>query len=286
MLFTKMHGLGNNYVLFDLLKSQFNNQDISQLSMKISDVNFGIGSDGIILIGPSSIADFQMRIFNSDGSEAKNCGNGLRCTAKYLFDHNHAKAKRFTIETLGGVVQAEVEIDQGQTVQYVTVNMGEPKFLRSEIPLIGHPLDKAINEQFVIGNEIYHLTCVSMGNPHAILFVDDVHEFPLEQIGPIIENSYFFPDRVNVGIVHVVNNCEIQYRVWERGSGLTMACGTGACAAVVAATINNRLDKNIPITVHLPGGDLTVKWDHQNQVWKKGPAEYICSGDIKIPTLF
>lgn len=285
MLFTKMHGLGNNYVIFDFVTSQIYDQDFSQLSMKISDVNFGIGSDGIILIGPSSIADFQMRIFNSDGSEAKNCGNGLRCTAKYLFDYNHANAKCFTIETLGGVVQAEVEIDQNQTVQFVTINMGEPKLLRSEIPLIGNPLDKVINEQFDIGNQSYHLTCVSMGNPHAILFVDDVHEFPLQQIGPEIEKSNLFPEGVNVGVVHVIDSHQIQYRVWERGSGLTMACGTGACAAVVAATLNNRLDKNIPITVHLPGGDLTVKWDNFNRVWKKGPTEYICSGEIKIPSL-
>ena len=285
MNFTKMHGLGNNYCLFNQLDDPSNvleEQEYSELSRKVSEVNFGIGSDGIILICDSQIADFKMRIFNEDGSEAKNCGNGLRCVSKYLFDHMYATKPRFTIETLGGVVSVEVEVgpDKTQSVQYVNVDMGEPKLLKGMIPMKGDPFIAAINESYVFGEEEYHLTCVSMGNPHAIIFVDDVNAILLEKIGPIIEHDSLFPERVNVGIVQMRGRQEIDYRVWERGSGITMACGTGACAAVVAATINELLDKYEPITVHLPGGDLTIRWDEQGHVWKRGEAAYICHGEL------
>ncbi|MFJ8064481.1 diaminopimelate epimerase [Psychrobacillus sp. NPDC096426] len=279
MLFTKMHGLGNAYVIFNQLEDDMRNQDFHKLAKDISDVNFGIGSDGIILICSSKTADFQMRIFNEDGSEAQNCGNGLRCVSKFLFDQKYATTPRFTIETLGGVVTVEVEQHHEQLVEYVTVDMGEPKLLKGMIPMVGDPFIAAINEPYSFGEATHHLTCVSMGNPHAIMFVDDVNAFPLEKIGPIIEHSSLFPERVNVGIVHVKNRQELDYRVWERGSGITMACGTGACAAVVAATLNELLDKYKPVTVHLPGGTLTVKWDEHGHVWKRGEATYICQGE-------
>ncbi|MFD1170557.1 diaminopimelate epimerase [Oceanobacillus caeni] len=286
MMFTKMHGLGNNYCLFNQLDDPQNvleEHEYPDLSRKVSDVNFGIGSDGIILICTSQIADFKMRIFNEDGSEAKNCGNGLRCVAKYLFDHMYVTKPRFTIETLGGVVSVEVEVGLGnkKSVEYVNVGMGEPKLLKGMIPMKGDPFIAAINEAHTIAEEEYHLTCVSMGNPHAIIFVDEVNEVRLEEIGPVIEHSSLFPDRVNVGIVQMKGPKEMDYRVWERGSGITMACGTGACAAVVAATLNEFLDKNEPITVHLPGGDLTIRWDEQGHVWKRGEAAYICHGELK-----
>ncbi|PAV29425.1 diaminopimelate epimerase [Virgibacillus profundi] len=284
MLFTKMHGLGNAYVIFNQLDDEFENQEFHQLAKNISDVNIGIGSDGIILICSSKVADFQIRIFNKDGSEAKNCGNGMRCVAKFLFDHMYVTSPRFTIETLGGVGSVDVEVDHKQMVKYVTVDMGAPKLLKGMIPMIGDPFIATINEPHSFDEVTYNLTCVSMGNPHAIMFVDDVKQFPLENIGPTIERSVLFPERVNVGIVCVKNRQEIDYRVWERGSGMTMACGTGACAAVVAATLNEFIDKNKPVTVHLPGGDLTVRWDESGTVWKRGEATYICHGEWEMDT--
>lgn len=285
MIFTKMHGLGNNYIIFNQLDDPNNvlgEDEYPELSRKVSDVNFGIGSDGIILICPSEIADFKMRIFNEDGSEAKNCGNGLRCVAKYLFDHMYAIKPHFTIETLGGIVTVNVEVglDDRHTVEYVNVNMGQPKLLKGMIPMLGDPYTPAINEPHTFNGQEFRLTCVSMGNPHAIIFVDDVNAFPLETIGPMIEFDPLFPERVNVGIAQVKGPQEIDYRVWERGSGITMACGTGACATVVAATLNKLIDQYVPITVHLPGGDLTITWDKQGNVWKRGTASYICHGEI------
>jgi diaminopimelate epimerase len=285
MKFTKMHGLGNNYIIFNQLDNQDNvlkEDEYPALSRKISDVSFGIGSDGIILICPSKLADFKMRIFNEDGSEAKNCGNGLRCVAKFLFDRNFANKPQFTIETLGGVVSVAVEmrLDHEQSVKYVNVDMGKPQLLKGMIPMEGDPFMTAINEPHTFGEKAFHLTCVSMGNPHAIMFVDEVNAFPLKEMGPVIEKSSLFPDRVNVGIVQIKGFQEINYRVWERGSGITKACGTGACAAVVAGTLNQLLGESEPIKVHLPGGNLTIIWDEQGHVWKRGEAAYICDGEL------
>jgi len=281
MQFTKMHGLGNNYVFFNLLESQMDNVDLEELSRQISNVNHGIGSDGIILIGPSDHANFKMRIFNADGSEGKTCGNGLRCVAKYVYDHMYAETTTFEIETLAGIVTVKVEEKNGTYEKsFVNVDMGEPGLLKGMVPMTGDPDSTTRNEPFRINGAEYDLTCVSMGNPHAIMFVDDVHEVPLEKIGPVIEHSDLFPERVNFGIVDVINRQEINYRVWERGSGITMACGSGACAAVVAATLNNKIDKYKPITVHLPGGDLLVRWGEDNHVWKRGEAVYICHGEL------
>ncbi|WP_419393550.1 diaminopimelate epimerase [Cytobacillus praedii] len=280
MQFTKMHGLGNNYIFFNLLEMSMEDQDFEQLARTVSNVNTGIGSDGMILMCPSEIADFKMRIFNEDGSEGKNCGNGLRCVAKYLFDHMYATSTDFSIETLGGIVHVKVEPDKKRIVRSVTIDMGKPKLTKGMIPMKGDPEAKTINELLTIGGQSFSMTCVSMGNPHAILFVDNVATFPLEEIGPVIEYSDLFPERVNLGIVHVKSRQEIYYRVWERGSGLTMACGTGACAAVVAATLNHLVDQYIPITVHLPGGQLTISWNENDHVWKRGKAAYICHGEL------
>ncbi len=280
MHFTKMHGLGNNYIFFNLLEMSMEDQDFAQLARTVSNVNLGIGSDGIILICPSEAADFRMRIFNKDGSEGRNCGNGLRCVAKYLFDHMYATVNKFTIETLGGIVSVEVDADKKRNVRFVTVNMGKPKLLKEMIPMKGEPLTETINERISIDGKEFLMTCVSMGSPHAILFVDDVDTYPLGEIGPLIECSDVFPERVNVGIANVKSRDEIFYRVWERGSGITMACGTGACAAVVAATLNQLVDKNLPITVFLPGGQLTIRWDKNDHIWQRGEAEYICHGEL------
>ena len=283
MFFTKMHGLGNNYVLFNQLDNPSNvlrEEDYPKLSRKVSDVNFGIGSDGIILIAPSEMADFKMRIFNEDGSEAKNCGNGLRCVAKFLYDHQYVAESSFTIETLGGLMKVQVEVNEHQKVHSVTVNMGEPKLFKGLIPMEGDPLSTAIHERHTFGESEYDLTCLSMGNPHAVMFVEDVYKIPLEGIGPVIEYADLFPERVNLSIVRVKNSQELNYRVWERGSGITMACGTGACASVVAATLNGLLDKYTPIRVSLPGGDLIITWDEHGQVWMRGEASYICHGEL------
>ncbi|MCJ7842053.1 diaminopimelate epimerase [Lederbergia sp. NSJ-179] len=282
MLFTKMHGLGNSYVIFNELDQPSEVKDYARLSRIVSDRNFGIGSDGIILIQSSRTADFQMRIFNEDGSEGLNCGNGLRCVAKYLYDHMFAATPNFTIETKSGVVGVEVETNQQRRVQSVTVDMGEPRLLKGMIPMQGDPFQAAVNEPYSFLGDVFHLTCVSMGNPHAILYADPISEFPLETVGPMIETSQLFPERVNVGVVEIINRQELIYRVWERGSGITMACGTGACAAVVASTLNQLLDRNVPITVHLPGGDLNIHWDEFGHVWKKGAAAYICHGEWEV----
>ena len=282
MKFTKMHGLGNNYIIFNLLTSSLEEQDLTSLAKAVSDVNFGIGSDGMILICPSERADFRMRIFNKDGSEGKNCGNGLRCVGKYLFDQNLTTSNSFSIETLGGVVSVTVTRDQEKVTEFITIDMGEPGLLKGMIPMEGDPMTTTIHEPFSIGGKEYHMTCVSMGNPHAILFVDHVNEIDLEEIGPVFEHAELFPERVNLGIAHVLNGHEIDYRVWERGSGITMACGTGACAAVVAAILNEKIEKHQPVKVHLPGGDLEITWDENNHIWKKGTAEYICHGEIEV----
>ena len=281
MFFTKMHGLGNNYILFNQLDASTHPSlelEYHELAKRVSDVHFGIGSDGIILICPSEIAHVKMRIFNKDGSEAKNCGNGLRCVARYVFDHEYIIYNHFTIETLSGVVSVEVKVDEKKEVQSIVINMGKPKLLKGLIPMRGDALETAINERYTIGKKNYFLTCLSMGNPHAVLFVENHEEICLEEIGPIIEHDSLFPERVNISVVQIKNKKEIIYRVWERGSQITMACGTGACASVVAATLNHLLEMHQPILVHLQGGDLLITWDELGDVWMQGEASYICQG--------
>lgn len=281
MRFVKMNGLGNAYVFFNVLGRPDIDADWSALAQAVSNVHFGIGSDGLILIGPASNADFSMRIFNADGSEGQTCGNGLRCVAKLLKDEGWVNTDQFSIETRGGVVHVEL-ISQSARYSWVMVDMGEPGLHKADLPMLGVADAMTINEPFQIGTDCFPLTCVSMGNPHAVLFVDEVTIVPLAEWGPRIERAHWFPERVNVGVVAVRNQQELDYRVWERGSGMTLACGSGACAAVVAACLNGKTQRDVPVCVHLPGGDLTIQWSASGTVWMTGPAETVCEGEYDV----
>lgn len=275
--FTKMHGLGNNYIYIDLFTFDIAEEHLNGLSREASNIHTGIGSDGVILIQPSVIADVGMRIFNNDGSEAKTCGNGLRCVAKYAYEHGLVSQEHFYIETVVNKVEVEVKV-ASDNVQEVTVNMGEPVLERSLIPMQGTDTPKVVAEPFVVGNEQLDLTAVSMGNPHAVFFVDSIDKAPLYELGPVIEKDQRFPDRVNVEFIEVISGKALNFRVWERGSGVTQACGSGACAAVVAAVLNGKVKRNKDVTVHLSGGNLTIKWDDYGDVWMTGGAEVIATG--------
>lgn len=281
---TKMHGLGNNYVYVDQFQESLQEAELPSLAVQLANVNTGVGSDGMILIGPSDKADFRMRIFNLDGSEGKNCGNGLRCTARYVYERGLTDKTSIRIETLGGLVQAEIHTAQGnREVRSVTVDMGEPRLFKRDLPMLGDPDSMTVDEEFVIDGHTYRITAVSMGNPHAVQFVPNVADIPLETIGPVIECDALFPERVNVEFVKVINRQEIDFRVWERGSGITQACGTGACAAVVAGVLNGLLDKDVPVTVHLPGGDLEITWSSvDSHVLMTGPAAFIFDGEFRV----
>jgi len=276
--FTKMHGLGNNYVFVDLFMQPLREEILSDLAVRVSDVSTGIGSDGLILIGPSERADFRMRVFNADGSEAKNCGNGLRCVAKYVVERGHTAKRNFTVETLGGIVRVDVHAGADGGVEQVTVDMGEPRLRKRDLPMLGDPDSETVDEAVDIGGETHRMTCVSMGNPHAVLIVPDAAAAPVAELGPRIERSPVFPERVNVEFVSFRGDAEIDFRVWERGSGITRACGTGACAAVVAGVLNGRLERGKPVTVHLEGGDLVITWAEDGRVLMTGPATITCDG--------
>ncbi|ADU31648.1 diaminopimelate epimerase [Evansella cellulosilytica] len=280
MKFTKMHGLGNQYIFVNQFEEKLREEELVALSIEVSDVFTGIGSDGMILIGPSTVADLQMRIFNKDGSEAKNCGNGLRCVAKYAYDNDLVNKLSMTIETLGGIVEASVEVnEETNTVTRVTVDMGVPRLEPKEIPLLGTEKTPVIKEGIEVDNARHEMTAVSMGNPHAVFFVNSIENAPLTTLGPKIEKHPRFPDSVNVEFVQQVSTREMHFRVWERGSGITQACGTGACAAVVAAVLNGFSKKGEEVLVHLAGGDLHITWDKDDRVWMTGPAETICIGE-------
>ncbi len=281
--FTKMHGLGNNYIYVNMFEERIAEADLPQLAEAVSNPYTGIGSDGMILICPSEIAPVKMRIFNSDGSEAKNCGNGLRCVAKYAYENGIVEKTEFQIETLGGLVTAKLTTDINNEVFLVTVNMGNPLLEPKQIPVKGfQERDQIINEFVSFNGNDLKMTAVSMGNPHAIFFVDNIHEAPLHSLGPIIEKDPMFPDWVNAEFVEMVSENEMHFRVWERGSGITQACGTGACAAAVAAILNEKAARNTDITVHLAGGDLIINWQDNGDVLMTGPAEVICTGEYRI----
>lgn len=275
--FTKMHGLGNNYIYVNMFKEKLSEAELSSLAIRVANVNTGIGSDGMILICPSDVAPVKMRIFNNDGSEGKNCGNGLRCVAKYAYEHNIVTETTFKIETLSGLVDAEVQLDNGK-VHTVTVNMGKPRLSRHSIPMTGENDHQVVNEKVQFNEHTLFMTGVSMGNPHAIFYVEDINQAPVTTIGPMIEKDERFPEGINVEFVEVVSDKELLFRVWERGSGVTQACGTGACAAVVASVLNGKTRRNIETIVHLAGGDLLIKWDEQGEVYMTGPADVICEG--------
>ncbi|UYZ14662.1 diaminopimelate epimerase [Brevibacillus sp. WF146] len=277
MKFTKMHGLGNDYVYVDCFSEPLTGVDLPELARRVSDRHFGIGGDGLILIMPSERADFRMRVFNNDGSEAKNCGNGLRCVSKYVYDHGLTDKTSFSVETLGGIVTPSVTVGADGKVEQVTIDMGEPQFVRAAIPMTGEPGERVIGQPLTVDGRTFTMTAVSMGNPHAVLFVDEVNEADVVKYGPVIERHEWFPERTNVEFIQVLNRREVLFRVWERGSGVTLACGTGACAAAVAACLSGMTDRTV--TVHLAGGDLVVEWrESDNRVYMTGPATEVYSG--------
>ncbi|GAG69888.1 unnamed protein product [marine sediment metagenome] len=282
--FVKMHGLGNDFILIDCLnKSLGDSSFLSYLAKKLCDRNFGIGADGLILILLSSKADLRMRIFNFDGSEAQMCGNGIRCFAKYAYENKLISKNKFTVETLAGIITPELIFQdlKNKKVFGVKVNMGIPKLKRREIPMNGEDTPTVVDETLKINLEqIFKITCVSMGNPHCITFVNDVQSIPVDKIGPKIENHTIFPEKTNVEFIHILNRKEINFRVWERGVGETLACGTGACAALVAAVLNNKTDRKA--TIHLPGGDLDIRWADDGYVYMTGPAELVFRGEMII----
>lgn len=275
--FTKMHALGNNYIYVNMFEEKMEESRLAEIAVKVSNVYTGIGSDGMILICPSDKAAVKMRIFNSDGSEGKNCGNGLRCVAKYAYENKLTEEREFSIETLSGLVYAKLE-GEGSVISKVTIDMGEPLLTRSEIPMQGNPEEKAVNTPFEFGGKQYMGTAVSMGNPHLVFYVDDIETAPVLTLGPVVEKDPLFPESVNVEFVEVVSENELHFRVWERGSGVTMACGTGACAAVVSSVLNGFTKRGEDTTVHLAGGDLLINWSEEGNVFMTGPAEVICTG--------
>ncbi|MFC0559504.1 diaminopimelate epimerase [Halalkalibacter alkalisediminis] len=275
-----MHGLGNSYIYVDMFKQTLDEDKLASLAIEVADKNKGIGSDGMILVCPSDVAPVKMRVFNNDGSEAKNCGNGLRCVAKFAFENGYIEKETFKIETVGGLVEATVHV-QNDRVHTVSVDMGHPILARQAIPMLGEEQEQVVGELFTFEDQELKVTAVSMGNPHAVMFVEHIEEAPVETIGPKMEKDERFPEWVNVEFVEVVSETELHFRVWERGSGITQACGTGACAAVVAAVLNGHCQKGEEVIVHLLGGDLAITWQEDGNVLMKGAAEVICEGTFE-----
>ena len=277
MKFTKMHGCGNDYVYVNLFEEHID--DPAEMSIKVSDRHFGIGSDGLITIEPYDIADFRMRIYNADGSEAEMCGNGIRCVAKYVYDHKLTDKTEISVQTGAGVKILKLFVE-GDKVEQVTVDMGEPVLAPAEIPIVADG-DRVVDEPIEVCGKEWRMTCVSMGNPHAVVFVDDVENFELEKYGPHFENHERFPKRTNTEFVHVVSRTEAYMRVWERGSAETWACGTGTCATVMACILNGKTDNKV--LVHLRGGDLTIEYDEKtNHVFMTGPATEVFNGEVVL----
>ena len=274
MKFTKMQGLGNDYVYVNCLKETI--ADPPALAKKISDRHFGVGSDGLIMINPSDKADFEMEMYNADGSRAEMCGNGIRCVAKYVYDYGLTDKTRISVETLAGIKYLDLTVENGK-VSLVRVDMGRPILEPENIPVQAEG-SRVVDEPLTVDGKEYRMTCVSMGNPHAVIFVDqDVRELPLEQIGPSFENHERFPKRINTEFARVLDRRTVEMRVWERGSGETLACGTGTCATAVACVLNGLTEDEI--TVHLLGGDLYIKWDREKDtVYMTGPAETVFDG--------
>lgn len=282
MKFTKMHGLGNDYVYVDGFAEQV--ADPEKTAIAVSDRHFGIGSDGLILILPSDVADVRMRMFNADGSEGEMCGNGIRCVAKYAFDHGLSKANPMRVQTGRGVLPIELQIENGKMIS-ATVNMGRPMWDLREIPVDPqHVRRDGKNHAYDIldadGKPIARATFIAVGNPHAVIFVPDVASIHLAELGPTLERHPAFPKRANIHWVQIHNRNEVTMRTWERGSGITLACGTGASAVCVAAVLNNETDRDLK--VHLPGGDLRIVWSQDdNHVYMTGPATEVFSGEWK-----
>ena len=274
MKFTKMQGCGNDYVYMNCTENEIINA--AELAVKISDRHFGVGSDGLILIKSSDKADFFMDMYNNDGSRGKMCGNGIRCVAKYVYDYGLTDKEQLRIETLSGIRTLELMIEEGK-VSSVTVDMGSPVLTPERIPVVSDK-DRIVNEPVVIGEKEYAITCISMGNPHVVIFVKDTDAFPVETIGPLFENNLLFPERVNTEFVQVVDRNHIKMRVWERGSGETLACGTGACASAVACILNGLTEDEVRVS--LLGGDLNIRYDRDNnKVYMTGPSVTVFEGE-------
>lgn len=277
MKFTKMQGIGNDYVYVDCTKEN-KIENPAELSKKVSNRHFGIGSDGLILIENSNVADFKMAIYNADGSQAEMCGNGIRCVAKFVFDKGLINKENITIETLAGIKQLKLSTENGK-VKKVRVDMGEPILEAKKIPVISDK-NPVIDLQLQAADKTFTAICVSMGNPHAITFVNNVEEFDVEKYGKILEIKKEFPKHSNIEFVELIDKNNIKMRVWERGSGETLACGTGSCASVVACILNNKTERKV--NVHLLGGTLEIEWNKQNNhVYMEGPAEIVFEGEIE-----
>ena len=278
MKFTKMHGIGNDYIYFNCLEKEIENPE--ELSIKLSDRHFGVGGDGIVLILPSDKADFRMRMFNADGSEGKMCGNATRCIGKYVYDKGITDKKEITLATLSGIKTLKLSVNEKNKVESVEVNMGEAILKASEIP-VKSDKEKVINERIKIADSEYNITCVSMGNPHCVVYMDEIDNLDLEKLGPKFENDSIFPERVNTEFIKVIDENTLKMRVWERGSGETWACGTGACAAVVSSVLNGYCKYDTPIKIKLLGGELTIKFMKNGLVYMSGPAEFVFEGSIE-----
>lgn len=305
--FTKMHGCGNDYIYFDCTQRDFPGgaQEEKEAAIKLSDRHFGIGGDGIIIIKKGQTADFEMVMYNADGSRSQMCGNGIRCVGKYVYDAGYTKGCEFTVESMGAVKHLKViKREKGDKETWLSVDMGSPILEAEKIPVrvvsigstttpsvalgvpepVAGPTEHVIMHPLTINNTEYKITCVSMGNPHAVVFINKKPaDFPVCQLGPLFENNAFFPERTNTEFAFVEDRHTIWMRVWERGTGETLACGTGTCATVVAAILNGLVDAGEKITVHLLGGDLQIEWSGRegDSVFMTGPAENVFEGEIE-----
>jgi len=275
MKFTKMHGAGNDYVYINGLQEII--ADPESLAKAISDRHFGVGSDGLILILPSDKADIRMQMFNADGSEAQMCGNGIRCVAKYAYDHGLARLTEMTAETGAGILRLQLFPGSDGLIERVRVNMGEPRLNRASLPMTGPPQSRAVSVDFEAAGRRLRGTCLSMGNPHCVIYVDEVACYPVHEIGPAVEHHPLFPERVNTIFVELLAKNEIRQRTWERGAGETLACGTGASAACVAGVLTGQSERKL--LVHLPGGDLELEWSEDNHLYLTGPATEVYTGE-------
>ena len=277
MKFTKMQGLGNDYVYVNCFKETIENPP--EMAKKVSNRNFGIGSDGLIMINPSDVADFEMEMYNADGSRSEMCGNGIRCVGKYVYNYGLTEKEHISVETLAGIKYLDLTVEDGK-VKLVKVDMGSPELVPENIPIVADG-NRVIDEPINVNGTEYRMTGVSMGNPHAVVYVEDVKGLDIETIGPAFENHERFPNRVNTEFVKVLDRNTVEMRVWERGSGETMACGTGACAVAVACILNGFTEDKV--TVKLLGGDLQIEWDKEaDKIYMTGPAEVSFDGEINL----
>lgn len=276
--FVKMHGLGNDYIYFDCIRQPKLIADPRAAAARLADRHFGIGGDGIVLILPHPQCDFEMRMYNADGSQAEMCGNAVRCVGKYVYDNGYTRKTTLTVATGAGQIGLELRISNG-LVDQVRVDMGAPILNGRDIPTT---IDRnpVVNEPIDVQGTRVFATCVSMGNPHCVLFVDDLDNAPVGQLGPLLEHHSLFPQRINVEFVRIRSRTDMDMRVWERGSGETMACGTGACAVAVAGVLNGLSEQQV--TVHLRGGDLSIGWGDDNRVYMTGPATFVFKGEVEV----